>query len=229
MRGSAVAVNRRAAAALAGAAGPLLLEGLLARARNLGTHLRLVRAGAKPGEIGLHDLPDEMLAVGIVENAGRQVDLAHLLLLPVPNGNLGHAAPSLRLLLREARAHDHHDRVPGARNRAADVEQVLLGIDPHDDEVLGRRLASAQPARRPRAREDARRERRRSDRARRAVEHRAVGRRAAAEIRAGATTPMKPLPLRRADDVDVVLLGEDVAEDLVAGLELVALVRRGLP
>src|SRR5262249_21379394 len=71
---------------------------------------------------------------------------------------------------------------------------------------------------------DTRRERRGPDRAGRAVEHRTVRGRAAAEVMP-AHDAREAFALGGTDDVDVVLLLEGVAENLVAGLELVALVR----
>src|SRR5262249_20760175 len=63
VRRSAVAVDRRTSASLPRAAGPFLLEGLLAGAGDFAAGLGLVRPGAEPREVRLHDLPHEVSAV----------------------------------------------------------------------------------------------------------------------------------------------------------------------
>src|SRR6185436_9754543 len=70
VHGAAVAVDRRTTAALPRAAGALLLEGLIARARNLGANLGLVRARAETREVRLDDLPHEVAAVRVREDLG---------------------------------------------------------------------------------------------------------------------------------------------------------------
>src|SRR3954471_23006842 len=113
--------------------------------------------------------------------------------------------------------------VPGLRSRhgAPHVDQVLLGVDLDDLQVLGGHPLAAHPAGHPHAREDSGRIGRRADRTRRAVEHRAVRAAAASEVVAlhGA---LKALALAGADDVHVVLLVEHRGLDLVPGLELLA-------
>src|SRR3954449_12619545 len=105
-------------------------------------------------------------------------------------------------------AHDH-EAVASARNRTADVEQVVLGIDFGDAEILDRHLIAAHPAAHAHALHDARRERRSADRAGRAMEHRAVSGPAAGEVMA-LDYALKTLALRLADDVDVIARLEDV-------------------
>src|SRR5262249_47941450 len=104
---SSVAVNRRAPAALPRAAGPLLLEGLLAGARDFGAGLRLVRPPPLAREIRPHPLPpplaremrldhlpDEVAAERVLEDFLRKPDLADALLLPVQNRQCGHGRSS---------------------------------------------------------------------------------------------------------------------------------------
>ncbi len=78
--------------------------------------------------------------------------------------------------------------------------------------------AAAHPPRRAHALDDARRERRGADRAGRAVEHRAVRRRAAGEVVA-LDDALESLAAAGADDVHAVAVGEDRDEHLVARLE----------
>src|SRR5207253_9883824 len=80
---------------------------------------------------------------------------------------------------RERRAHDLDERAPRARHRAAQIDQVLLGVDAHHDQVLRGRLAAAEASGGAVARHHTRRERRSADRAGGPVEHRSVGRGAA--------------------------------------------------
>src|SRR3954449_161031 len=113
--------------------------------------------------------------------------------------------------------------VPGLRSRhgAPHVDQVLLGVDLDDLQVLGGHPLAAHPAGHPHAREHSRGVGRRADRARRAVEHRAVRAAAAGEV-VTLHGALKTLALAGADHVHVVLLVEDRGLDLVAGLELLA-------
>src|SRR5437899_876189 len=78
-------------------------------------------------------------------------------------------------------AHDH-EAVASARNRAADVEQVVLGIHLGHAKVLDRDLITAHPAAHAHALHAARRERRGADRAGSTMEHRAVRGAAATEV-----------------------------------------------
>ena len=106
-----------------------------------------------------------------------------------------------------------------ARDGAAHDEQVVLGVNLHDLQVAHGHAVAAHAPRRAHALDDARRERRGADRARRPVEHRAVGRRAAAEVMA-LHDALEALAAADADHVDAVAVGEDAGhEHLVAGLQ----------
>src|SRR4029077_10534122 len=74
--------------ARAGAARPLLAPELLARARDLGARLRLVRTAPQAGEVGLDRLMDEVLLVRIAEHLVGELDLAHPLVVEVLDRNL---------------------------------------------------------------------------------------------------------------------------------------------
>src|SRR5215210_1459363 len=83
-------MNRRTISTLTRAAGALLLERLLARARHFRAGLRLVRSLAETGEVVAHCLVNEMLLVRVPEDRFRQVERAHLLVVPVPDINGRH-------------------------------------------------------------------------------------------------------------------------------------------
>src|SRR5204863_2111666 len=149
-----------------------------------------------------------------------------LLLALLRGGGLlrdGHLAGLLglddRVLLRGNRL--PHDQVGagGARHGAADDQHVVLAVDRDDLQVARRHLVAAHPSGRAHALDDARGERRGADRAGRAVEHRAVGRRAAGEVVA-LHDALEPLAAADADDVDAIAVLEHAGDqDLVAGLE----------
>src|SRR4051812_39071282 len=96
--------------------------------------------------------------------------------------------------------HDH-EAVASARNRTADVEQVVLGVDFGDAKILDRHLIAAHPAAHAHALHDARRERRGADRAGSAMEHRTVRGPAAGEVMT-LHHALEAFALRLADDVD---------------------------
>src|SRR4051794_40659100 len=105
-------------------------------------------------------------------------------------------------------AHDH-EAVASARNCAADVEQVVLGVHFGDAEILDRDLIAAHPAAHTHALHDARWKCRGADRAGCAMEHRAVRGPAAGEVMTLHHT-LEAFALRLADDVDRVARLEDV-------------------
>src|SRR3954469_24191519 len=105
-------------------------------------------------------------------------------------------------------AHDH-EAVASARNCAADVEQVVLGVDFRDAEILDRDLIAAHPAAHTHALHDARWERRGADRAGSAMEHRAVRGAASGEVMT-LHHALEAFALRLPDDVDRVARLEDV-------------------
>src|SRR5712671_417459 len=92
---------------------------------------------------------------------------------------------------------------------------MVLWIDPEDLEVVNRHATAAHPARRPHALHDARRERRGADRSGRAMEHRAVRRRAAGEMMA-LDDALKAFAAAVADDIHALAVGEDRDEHLIA-------------
>src|SRR6187549_1796042 len=101
------------------------------------------------------------------------------------------------------------EAVAAAGDGAADVEQVVLGIDLRNAKVLDRDLIATHPAAHAHALHDARREGRRADGAGRAVEHRAVRLASAAESVA-LDDALEAFALRLADHVDRVAGLEDV-------------------
>src|SRR4051812_2383603 len=119
-------------------------------------------------------------------------------------------------------AHDH-EAVASARNRAADVEQVVLRIHFGYAEILDRDLIAAHPAAHAHALHDTRGERRGADRAGSAMKHRAVRGPAAGEVMT-LHHALEALALRLTDDVDGVARLEDVHLHAVADVG-VALVR----
>src|SRR5207249_2964495 len=90
----AVAVNRRAGAALAGASRALLLERLAAAPGDFGAGLGLVGPPALAGPVRLDRLPHEVAAERVLEHGGGQLDLPHSLLLPVHDGQFRHVRHS---------------------------------------------------------------------------------------------------------------------------------------
>src|SRR5690606_32002104 len=112
---------------------------------------------------------------------------------------------------------DQHFAARGARNRALDEQQVALGVDADDLEVLRRAALLAQVARHLLAREHAPRRLALADRARRPVRHgvtvrHVLLREVVALDHAGVT-----LALRRAGDVDELPGREEIDLDLGAG------------
>src|SRR5207237_6048358 len=105
----------------------------------------------------------------------------------------------------KGRTDDLENGVAGPRDCPLDVEKVLLGIDAHDDQVLGCCLAATEAARGSGAGVDAGRKSGRSDRAGQPMKHGTVRRDSSPEVMA-ADDARKALPLRKPDDVDVVLL-----------------------
>src|SRR6185295_4644832 len=95
-------------------------------------------------------------------------------------------------------------------------------VDLDDLQIARGHAIAAHPPRRAHALDDARGKRRRADRAGRAVEHRAVRRRAAAEVVALHDT-LEALAAADADDVDALAVLEHAADEhLIAGLEGIA-------
>src|SRR5947209_10892656 len=117
-------------------------------------------------------------------------------------------------------AHDH-EAVASARNCAADVEQVVLGVHFGDAEILDRDLIAAHPAAHTHALHDARWERRGADRAGSAMEHRAVGGAAAGEV-VTLHDALEALALGLTDHVDRVARLEDVDLHFVANVRIAA-------
>src|ERR1044071_7553653 len=84
---------RRAQTALAGAAGALLLVGLLGGAADLADALGLVRAGATLGELPVDDAGEDVAPHRQPEYLVGQLDVADFLVVEIADGQL-HAAPS---------------------------------------------------------------------------------------------------------------------------------------
>src|SRR4051794_12285514 len=105
-------------------------------------------------------------------------------------------------------AHDH-EAVASARNCAADVEQVVLGVHFRDAEILDGDLIAAHTASHTHALHDARWKCRGADRAGCAMEHRAVRGPASGEVMT-LHHALEAFALRLADDVDRVARLEDV-------------------
>src|SRR5437763_798124 len=105
-------------------------------------------------------------------------------------------------------AHDY-EAVASARNRAAAVEQVVLGVPVGLADLLDRDLVAPHPAAHTHALHDARWKRGGADRAGCAMEHRAVRGPAAGEVMT-LHHALEAFALRLADDVDRVARLEDV-------------------
>src|SRR5436190_15369834 len=147
---------------------------------------------------------DQVLLEGIPEDLVGELELLDSLVLQILDRDLHDSLSTLAAL----GAPDGDVAVVGAGNGAAQINQVLLAVDLHHQQVLDRDALAAHAAGAAQAGVHARGERRVADRARRAVEHRAVARAAAAEVMP-LDDALKALALARTDDVDVVLLGED--------------------
>src|SRR3954471_12349306 len=109
----------------------------------------------------------------------------------------------------------------GTRHGTAHVDQVLLGVDLDDQQVLRRDAGAAHPAGHPHALQHSRGVGGGADGARREVEHRAVAALAAAEV-VPLHDALITLALAGADDVDPLFFLEDGGLHLVAGVELLA-------
>src|SRR5262245_44572237 len=109
-------------------------------------------------------------------------------------------------LRRDGLADDHVAR-RRARNAALDDDEVVVRIHAQHFQVANRDAAATHSTRGAHALDDARRKRRSADRTRGAVEHRAVRRRAAAEVVA-LHDALEALAAARADDVDALAVRE---------------------
>src|SRR5262245_21695800 len=128
----------------------------------------------------------------------------------------------LRLGLRRHRLADHDVAAGRPGHRALEDEQIVLGVDLQDAQIARRHAIAAHAAGGAHALHDARRKRRGADRSGRAMEHRPVRRRAAAEVVA-LDDALKALAAADADHVDAIAVREHaVDEHLIARLERLA-------
>src|SRR6185437_7433280 len=239
--GAAVAPQRGADGADAGAAGALLLPELAAGAGDLGAALGLVGAAALGGAPMAHRLPEQLLIDGGGEDLVEQLEAADGVVVEVLDGDrrhgwvlgfaaalgglervgvgdAGEAAAGAGRLLGAA---DEEVAAVGAGDGAADGEQVLVGIHRDDLEVAHGDLGIAHVAGGAHALEHARGEGAGADGAGGAVEHGAVGGGAAAEVVA-LDEAGEAAAFADAFDVEEVALLEHFGQHLVADLGAVA-------